>query len=103
MQGINRDKQIMYSKEDCVIIVDLASPYESMIGVIKDADNELMRYYIDLGSSISDYFRYNQIAHYRTKDELKALLDLALDLGPAAKEMFEDWLLEYKVRYGNQE
>jgi hypothetical protein len=89
----------IYKKDDIVQVIDPLSPYENQVGYITKAENKLMRYEVEFGNGYKDTFWYHQIMPHRTKEMLEALIDLALALGPAAKDMFEDWVLEYKLRF----
>jgi hypothetical protein len=88
-----------YKKDDVVVVIDPLSPCENKVGVITKADNAAMRYKISFDDGYIDSFWYHQIMPYRPKEMLEALIDLSLVLGPAAKEMFEDWVMEYRLRF----
>jgi hypothetical protein len=88
-----------YKKDDAVIIIDPLSPYENREGFIAYADNKLMRYKVRFYKDLADTFWYNQIMPYRPKEMIESLIDLSLTLGPAGKEMFEEWAFEYRQRF----
>jgi hypothetical protein len=88
-----------YKIDDIVQIIDPLSPCENQIGIIRKADNRKLRYEVELKNGYKDTFWYHQITVYRSKKDLEALIDLSLALGPAAKNMFEEWVAEMKRRF----
>ncbi|SFJ64933.1 hypothetical protein SAMN02799624_05371 [Paenibacillus sp. UNC496MF] len=88
-----------YKIGDIVQIVDPLSPCENKIGVVRKADNRQLRYEVELKDGYIDTFWYNQIIAHRPKEAMCALIDLALSLGPAAKDMFEEWVVEMNQRF----
>jgi hypothetical protein len=88
-----------YKMGDIVEVIDPMSPYEKLIGEVIKAENRLFRYQVKFGKQLQDTFWYHQIMPHRTKEMLEALIDLSLALGPAAEEMFDDWVMEYKLRF----
>lgn len=92
-------KHARYKKHDIVEITDPLTPYEGRLGVIIEASNTKMRYKIKLDDGFQDSFSWNQIMHNRPKEMLESLIDLSLTMGPAGLELFEEWVMELKLRF----
>ncbi|WP_067923700.1 hypothetical protein [Alicyclobacillus shizuokensis] len=97
---MNPKELIWYDKGDTVIVIDPLSPYDGWIGTIEVANPKKMRYLVAFEHKrVKDTFWYNQIRPYRSKEDLLAMIDLALALGPAAEWMFHDWVIELHTRF----
>ena len=98
MKRINPERIIPYRLDEKVSITDPFSPYEYSVGRLVQLDNTKLRYTVEFSGGQRDSFWYHQIAPYRPSEDLQAMIDLALTLGPAAQDMFNDWVIELKQR-----
>jgi len=92
-----------YKHKDIVQVTDPLSPFEDRVGIICKADNKVMRYVVEFEDGYKESFSYNQIMPHRPKEALESLIDLSLALGPAAEDLFYDWVMEYQLRFGKRE
>ncbi len=96
----------MATREECqlgkfVVVIPPYSKHADKAGVVVESleENQVCRVQLECGSTA--LFYWEQLMPYRPRHMLESLIDLALALGPAAEEMFDDWVIELKLRFKN--
>lgn len=87
------EKSIRYREDDWVKIIDSGSIHNEKTGRIKSCDPEHKRYWITLDNKENTLvcFHAAQIKKHVIIEDMESLVDLSLQLGSAAKEMFMEW------------